>query len=231
MPEALTIDFTRPVPLFPLPNCALLPHATVPLHVFEHRYRDMVREALDSRGLIAMAVFAGDKWKHNYKGNPPLREYVCVGYIVQHQQLDDGRYNILLQGVCRARIVREINDGKTDYRRAELEPTEAESPMEIDLEERRAHLERQLNDPRLKQLAAVSAVHNWLSRDIPTPAMIDLAILTLCQDVERRYAMLAEADADKRADWLEHHLAETEKLLETAERLGPAVTDDGTPLN
>jgi len=213
MPEALTIDFTRPIPLFPLPNCALLPHATVPLHIFEQRYRQMTREALDSRGLIAMAVFESERWKHNYKGNPPLRDYVCVGHIVQHQQLDDGRYNILLQGVCRAKIVREIHDGETGYRRAELEPIEIETPMEIDLDERREHLERWLNRPRLQQLAAIQAV------------------LTLCHDVERRYAMLAEADPDQRAAWLEHHLAETERLLETAENLGPAVTDDGTPLN
>ena len=229
MPEAMTIDFARPIPLFPLPTCALLPHATVPLHIFEQRYREMTRDALDSRGLIAMATFKGAQWKHAYEDQPPIRDHVCVGYIVQHQQLDDGRYNILLQGVCRARVVEEVEHDA--YRQALLEPTETEAPMEIDFDERRQRIVDLLSRDRLKQLAAVSAVHNWLSREIPTAAMIDLAILTLCHDVERRYAMLAEPDPEKRADWLEHYLQDTDTLLRRAERLGPAVDDEGTPLN
>lgn len=229
MPEALTIDFAKPIPLFPLPSCALLPHATVPLHVFEPRYQKMTQEALDSHGLIAMAVFQGDKWQQQYHGKPPIREHVCVGYIVQHQQLQDGRYNILLQGVCRAKVVKELPH--ESYRMAMLEPTETESVMEIDLDDRRQRIEAMLKRPRLRQLAAIHAIGKWLSREVPTTAMIDLAILTLSQDNERRYAMLAEADVEKRADWLEHHLQQTDDLLAVAERLGPAVTDDGIPLN
>lgn len=229
MPEALTIDFDQPIPLFPLPSCTLLPYATVPLHIFESRYRQMTREALDSRGLIAMAVFEGDQWQQQYQGNPPIREHVCVGYIVQHQQLGDGRYNILLQGVCRAKVVREVPHDS--YRLAILEPTETETPLEIDLSDERERLEALLDRPRLKQLAAVTAVHEWLSRDVPTVAMVDLAMLTLCGDVEQRYAMLAEPDVTQRAAWLEHHLQQTDDLLARAERLGPAVSEDGVPLN
>ena len=54
MAQTVTIDFSQPVPLFPLPGCMLLPHATVPLHIFESRYRDMVGDVLDGAGLIAM---------------------------------------------------------------------------------------------------------------------------------------------------------------------------------
>lgn len=229
MPEALTIDFAKPIPLFPLPTCALLPHATVPLHVFEPRYRKMTREALDSRGLIAMAVFKGDQWQQEYENNPPIRDHVCVGYIVQHQKLEDGRYNILLQGVCRAKVVREVEH--ESYRLAVLEPTETEQPMEIDLSEQRECIEALLNRPRMKQLAAVGAVHQWLSREVPTAAMIDLAILTLCSDIEQRYAMLAEPDVEARAAWLEQHLRQTDELLVKAERLGSGVSEEGVPLN
>ncbi|MEX0655856.1 MAG: LON peptidase substrate-binding domain-containing protein [Phycisphaeraceae bacterium] len=223
MAEALTIDFDRPVPLFPLANCVLLPHAIVPLHVFEPRYRAMTREALDSTGLIAMAVFAGEQWKQAYADNPPVREHVCIGHIARHERLLDGRYNVLLQGLCRARVLREVEH--EPYRLAMLAPTEPAAPMEIDLSEHRERIEGMLNEPALKSLAAVHAMHNWLSDEIPTAAMIDLATLTLSQMVDERYAMLAEPDAESRAQWLEHHLGALRDVVEKANRLGPGKTD------
>lgn len=229
MPEAITVDFAQPIPLFPLRNCALLPHATVPIHVFEERYRTMTKEALEGSSLIAMAVFEGDAWQDNYEGSPPVRDHVCVGYIIRHQQLPDGRYNILLQGICRAKILRELPHD--EYRMAMLEPTETMPLMEIDMVEHRVRLQTILDDGTLKQLAAVSAMDDWLSDEVPTTAMVDLAILTLCQSVEDRYAMLAEPDPEARAVWLERFLEHTRKLLKTADRLGPAMTDDGIPLN
>ncbi|MFA9478298.1 LON peptidase substrate-binding domain-containing protein [Phycisphaerales bacterium AB-hyl4] len=218
MAEALTIDFDSPVPLFPLANCVLLPHAVVPLHIFEPRYRAMTREALDEAGLVAMAVFAGDGWKQDYTGNPAIREHVCVGYLVRHEKLPGGRFNVLMQGICRAKVVRELEH--EPYRLAMLEPTEVEAPMEIDLSEHRTRIESMLNEPALKSLASVHAMHRWLSEDLPTSAMIDLAALTLSQMVDERYAMLAEPDADRRALWLEQYLRKLRELVEQADRLG-----------
>src|SRR5690625_5169293 len=84
MSEMLTIDFNRPVPLFPMNHCALLPHATIPLHVFEPRYQVMVREALDSRGLLALGTYRDAPHPEEGVERPPVRPYVCVGYIVRH---------------------------------------------------------------------------------------------------------------------------------------------------
>ena len=106
MPEFVQVNFGRPMPLFPLPDTVLLPHAVLPLHIFEPRYRQMVEDVLDASGQIAMATFNDKDWKSHYHGTPPLRPAVCVGQIVQHEAMDDGRHNILLHGVCRARITR-----------------------------------------------------------------------------------------------------------------------------
>ena len=229
MSEMLTVDFTQPIPLFPLPTCALLPHAAVPLHIFEQRYRTLTRDALDSAGLIAMAVFAGDNWKQVYDNAPPLRDYVCVGKIVRHERLGDGRYNILLHGICRARILHEVD--ADDYRLAMLDPVDTETVMEIDLQDQRHRLEALLADVGLSQLVAVSTVRTWLSDELPTVALVDLAALAICQNAEDRYAMLAEPDALVRADWLLKHLQQTSDLLALADRMGPATDDDGLPLN
>ncbi len=206
-----------------------MPRARLPLHIFEPRYRAMVRDALDSRGLIAMATFNGRDWGKEHLGDPPIRPCVCVGYIVRHERLEDGRYNILLHGVARAKVVDEIDH--QPYRKARLEPIEHGSAMEIDLDEIRRRLETLLGDPLLKQLAAINTVNNWLSDEIPTAAMVDLAILTVCENTVCRYAMLAEPDLESRARWLERHLSDTRRTLEMASKLGEGRSEDGWALN
>ncbi|MGP1309805.1 MAG: LON peptidase substrate-binding domain-containing protein, partial [Phycisphaerales bacterium] len=93
---AIRVNFNRPMPVFPLREVVLFPHAAIPLHIFEERYRDMVDDALDGAGQIAMAVFEGERWTQEYHGRPPIRPAVCVGQILQHERLADGRYNIIL---------------------------------------------------------------------------------------------------------------------------------------
>jgi Lon protease-like protein len=229
MSETLTIDFRQPIPLFPLTNCVLLPHATVPLHIYEARYRKMTNDALDSRGLIAMATFEGDDWRKNYEGSPPLRPHVCVGYIVKHQRLEDGRFNLLLQGTCRARIIDEVPH--RPYRKALMEPLERETPMEIDLAEQREHIERLLDDPLLKELENVAKLQNWISREIPTNALIDLTTMTVCEDVEDRYAMLAQGIAEERAKWLVRWLKATKQTLALAKKFEPPTLPDRLNVN
>lgn len=229
MDSAISIDFGQPFPLFPLPNCVLLPHATIPLHIFEPRYRQMTGDALDNNNLIAMALFDGDEWKDEYYNTPPLRPHVCVGYIVRHESLDDGRYNILLQGVCRAKLIEETpND---PYRLGYLEPIEHQQSMEIDLGDQRVKLETLLNDPLLKSLSSVSAIHNWLSAEIPTSVLVDLAIMSICDDIEQRYAMLANNETISRAKWLLEHLKVTRQTLAIAEKFGNGQSTDGHNLN
>jgi len=229
MTEAIAIDFDQPVPVFPLHNLVLLPHATVPLHIFESRYRKMVRDAVKGQKLIAMALFDGDEWKEDYQGTPPIRPYVCIGYIIRHEPLPDGRFNILLQGVCRANITEEVPS--EPYRMARVNPTEHTTVMEIDLGEQRSGIETLLNDPLLRQLASVSAIQNWLSCEIPTPVLIDLAIWAICDNTEHRYGMLAEQDVQHRAAWLQSQLKYTRQTLATAERFGDGQSADGYSLN
>lgn len=228
--EVLRVNFAHPVPLFPLPNCVLLPHATIPLHIFESRYRTMTSDSLDSRGLIAMATFAGKTWKDDYEGNPPVRPHVCVGYIVKHDRFDDGRYNLLLQGVCRARIINELEES-TPYRQAVLEPVDTSQTMEVDLDDHRRRIEAYLHHDTLKSLKIVNAIHHWLTSDVPTTAVIDLTIMAICEETEQRYAMLAETDPGTRAAWLEGLLARTRTTIEIAERLGSGEDIDGVFLN
>jgi hypothetical protein len=214
--EILTIDFRRPLPLFPLPNCVLLPHATIPIHIFESRYRKMTSDALDSRGLIAMALFEGDGWRQDYEGSPPLRPSVCLGYIIDHLRLEDGRFNLILQGVCRAKITEEAPS--EPYRMALLQPTEVPPPREGELREHRRRLAALLNDPLLGELETVAGAKKWLQSDIPTSALVDLNLMVFCESIEERYSMLAENNAVSRARWLERLLQRTRSALGSGRR-------------
>jgi Lon protease-like protein len=227
--ESLTIDFGKPLPLFPLGATVLLPHATVPLHIFEPRYRELMRDTLGAQSLIAMATFAGEDWKLDYAGNPPLLGHVCVGYVIKHDQTADGRYNLLLQGICRARIRKELPH--QPYRIALLEPTENRDVMDIDLEDERQRLDSLLNDEVLRQLASVKAVGQWASREVPTAALIDLAILAMANRSADRYAMLEESDAHRRARWLTQHLEAARRSLHVASSFGSGKSEDGWCLN
>src|SRR5262245_6549171 len=90
----------------PLTNRVPLPHVMQPLHIFEARYRQMTEDALAGDRLIAMALLRPG-WEANYADRPDIHRVACLGRIVAEQRLDDGRFNILLRGLSRIRIIEE----------------------------------------------------------------------------------------------------------------------------
>ena len=94
------------LPIFPLGGAVLFPHATMPLHVFEPRYRQMTAHALEQDRPIAIAMLAPDE-APGVRGRPAVRPVAGVGFIEGSERLPDGRYLITLVGRWRARIVAE----------------------------------------------------------------------------------------------------------------------------
>ena len=115
------------VPLFPLPNVVLFPRVVLPLHIFEERYKAMTRHALEGDRRIAMALLRPG-WEKTYHDRPAIQPVVCVGSILSHEKLADGKYNFLLQGVSRAKIVAEVGQGP--YRLARLRKLVESDPGE-----------------------------------------------------------------------------------------------------
>lgn len=216
---SIQVNFGKPMPLFPLEQVTLLPQQVLPLHIFEPRYRQMVQTALDGAGQIAMAVFEGEGWKQEYHGRPALRPAVCVGQIVQHEKTLDGRYNLLLQGVCRARILDEVEpDGVRLYRSAFLEPIGVEPVDEDSLAGVRARLGAALAEGPLTRMAAAQPILEYLRNDeIPTIAILELISFTLVTESRVRYDLLAQGDAEARAQIVESCLADLAALVRRAE--------------
>ena len=105
---------TRRLSIFPLPGAILFPGLQLPLHIFEPRYRELVGSALAKDRLIGMV-----QPQRNAEGSP-LYAVGCVGRIGDVEALEDGRYNIVLEGEQRFRILREL-DVTTAFRQVEAE--------------------------------------------------------------------------------------------------------------
>ena len=129
-PPGKTIDVPDVIPIFPLPTVVLLPGEVLPLHIFEPRYVEMIRDSIASHHVIGMVeVMPG--FENDLPGSPPVRDVGCVGFIASHEELPDGRYLLWLFGLERFRIEEEP-DANTQYRQARVryEPT-PESPKRL----------------------------------------------------------------------------------------------------
>lgn len=105
---------TRRISLFPLTGAILFPGMQLPLHIFEPRYRDLVGDSLARDRMIGMVQPKGGG------DNPSLFTVGCLGRIGDVEAMDDGRYNVILEGLQRFTILKEL-DVSTAFRQAEGE--------------------------------------------------------------------------------------------------------------
>lgn len=240
MAKSIVVDFSRPVPLFPLGSTVLLPHAMQALHVFEPRYRQMVEACLSevrdgsliTARPIAMATVEATNARRT--GQPvPLKPAVCVGQIVRHERLSDGRHAIVLHGVCRARIDRiEEADGQRLFRQAMLRPIEPPGRLPPAMREARRAIKQLLLRPRVQRLASAKAVTQWAERDdLPGHAMVELLGSALIQDEQVRYAMLDCADPWERARMVAREIVHLETMVAAAEAQRPQTWPKGLSWN
>jgi Lon protease-like protein len=183
------------VPLFPLPGAILFPRSQLPLHIFEPRYREMVRDAVDGAGRIAMI----QPHRLDDDNLAPLYAVGCVGEIVSLEELEDGRFNIVLLGSNRFRLIRET-DVDAAYRCAEVDITafDDDEPPPLSLGQR-AEVEREAR--RLGDamgLAVDWAAVNRLDDETIVNAIAQVAPF----DIGAKQALLEQPTLDERADLL-----------------------------
>jgi uncharacterized protein len=114
------------LPIFPLPNIVHFPGVVVPLHVFESRYRALVKEAISTDSRIALALLKPG-YEDDYYGNPEVYPVTCAGQIIQHEELPDGRFYMTVMGLGRIAL-REQTQSKP-YRKFLAAPL-VEAPLQ-----------------------------------------------------------------------------------------------------
>ncbi len=215
-------QFLGRVRLFPLPNLVLFPHIMQPLHVFEPRYRALVRESLRSDRLIAMATLAPG-WQSAYEGRPPLYPVACLGQIATYHRLDDGSYNLLLCGVHRVRLLREFPPNHP-FREAEAEVCFDQWPAGEAADD--AALKAKLHQAFLGIAPMVCEVREQLdqllSSDLSLGTLTDVISYVLDISLRKKQALLEQLDVVRRAEMVLEQLAHGEQtgaappFLETA---------------
>ncbi len=188
-------DFAVAAPLFPLPNVVLFPRAVMALHIFEPRYQAMMAHALEHDNRIAMALLLPG-WERDYYGRPPIDPIVCVGAILNHEQLADGKYNLLLQGRVRARVVGER--AGYPFRIAQLAPTDESIPEESDLITERSRLREIFRHGQWKNTEIARHLDKCLGGTISTADAADLIAFNLLDDIPLKQSLLAESDVRRR---------------------------------
>jgi Lon protease-like protein len=189
--------------LFPLPNVVLFPNVFLPLHVFEPRYREMVADALTSDRMIGM-VLLRPGWDRDYEGRPPIYPIGCSGVMTHVEKLPDGRYNLVLRGLERFRILAENHE--RSYRRAAIEPLHERALVADDrtaIRRCREKLERMLSPAVLGDPRGGAAKSRSSEARIPTAMSDEDLINALAQylDLEplEKQALLEQPSLTTRA--------------------------------
>lgn len=191
-------DFSGRVRLFPLPNLVLFPHVVQPLHIFEHRYCEMLTDALASDRLIAMALLE-QGWESQYQARPPIAQAVCVGKIISHSPTEDRRHNILLAGVKRARVLQEI-DSVRPFREATVDVLEDYYPNH-DSAQRMclvARLQDLFHHFVPDGLAAQDSFQQLVGKQLPLGVLTDTIAYAMNLPLAIKQQLLAENNVDVR---------------------------------
>jgi Lon protease-like protein len=203
------------LPIFPLPDAVLFPGTLLPLHVFEPRYRDLTAQVLAGNRLMAIARLRPG-YQADYQGRPPVFAVAGVGYVIGDEKLPDGRYNIILRGVGRVIIERELPPDKS-FR-------EVRARMLVDTHSGRADALPVLHEQLIALCDRLSMALDaggddlrQLVRALPSPAgCADVLSAAMITDPDQRQALLEALDP---ADRLEQVTVRVTALLL---RLGPA---------
>jgi Lon protease-like protein len=195
-------DTTR---LFPLPNVVLFPHVVQPLHIFEPRYRQMTEDSLAGDRFLSIVLLMPG-WEAEYHDKPTIHKIACLGRIVADQRQEDGRYNLLLRGLARVRIVSEIESDKP-YRSAHVEVLQdvPANPPHV-----QQHLRRALSQIVKRWLSNKSKFaeqfQSLIDSDITLGALADIFSFALPMAPEFKQELLEEVDVEKRIRYMVEHL-------------------------
>lgn len=183
------------LPVFPLPGAILFPRSQLPLHIFEPRYREMVRDAMDGAGRIGMI----QPHRLDDDNQAPLYAVGCIGEIVSIEELDGGRYNIVLLGTNRFRFVNDIVSDSS-YRCAEvdIEAFDDDEPSPLSIAQR-AEVEREAR--RLGDAMGLAVDWDAVSR-LDDEMLVNAIAQVAPFDVGAKQALLEQVELEGRADLL-----------------------------
>ena len=194
-------DFPGIARLFPIPNLVMFPHVVQPLHVFEERYCEMMTDALASDSFVAMPILQPG-WEAEYESRPAIGPWACLGRVVLHKRLPEGHFNILLMGLARVKVEREL-DPLRSFRQAEVSLIDELVPEEDDQAAEALH--EQLTEAFRQFLArqvAPDSLQQLPGNIIPLGHLTDLMAYALPLGTGAKQKLLGEPSVLRRGEYL-----------------------------
>ena len=206
------------LPIFPLPNVVFFPKIILPLHVFEPRYKHMVRDVLQNERSIGL-ILLQEGWQADYFGAPSVHRIGCMGRIENYEKLPEGRFNILLHGLRRFELVRFVQE--QPYRLAAVRLLE-EKPFILEnqqqLRAREDLMEKFLT--YLQQVLGMELNDEKFDRSAPLETIVNQVAAVLDIPVQTKQQLLELSSMDKRLNQVRDIL---DKGLSHADKLGRVV--------
>ncbi len=222
----MEMEITLPdeVPVMTLPNAVFFPQALMPLHIFEPRYRQMLKDVLASNRLFAVAGLDPTEARNPNTFEPPYR-IATVGIIRACQKNDNGTSNLLLQGLCRVEIARIV--GEEPYRRIQVRALSSEAGGTSDENELlRRELARLLNVKQRLAAGAAAEMTAFLKTVDDPEAFVDIAAFSLCEDPRVKQKLLETLDVHRRLELFSRQLRGEIEQLKLRRRLQGQLPDD-----
>ncbi len=218
MDGELPAFFPGQAPIFALPGTVLFPGSRLPLHIFEPRYREMVRRALDTDRLVAIALLKPG-WEGDYEGNPPVYAVATLGQIIMEQALPDGRFNIVLEGLTRFRVGELVQETPYRIAKGELLRDRVDPLDEETLRTRSMHLHAVATRLSVEDFSFAAAANRALSAGGSPGRFADMIAAGLEMEISAKQRLIEEADVAKRVDLLLEALkARLERIEESKRR-------------
>lgn len=195
----MEMEITLPdeVPVMTLPHTAFFPQALMPLHIFEPRYKQMLRDVLSTNRLFAVAGLDLERAANEPGQFEPPHRVASVGIVRACQKNDNGTSNLLLQGICRVEIVNIVHN--EPYRRIRVRAL-ASQPGATDDENQhlRRELARLLNLKTKLAAAGANEMAAFLKTVEDPEAFVDIAAFSLCENVPLKQKLLETLNVHRR---------------------------------
>jgi Lon protease-like protein len=193
--SALHVSRAITIPIFPLAGAILFPRSQIPLHIFEPRYRELVRDAIDGAGRIGMI----QPLCPDDDNQAPLYDIGCLGEIVGIEELEDGRFNIVLLGSTRFRMIGEVaHEGAYRCASVDIETFDDSEPEPLGIAQR-AEVEREAR--RLGDAMGLAVDWDAVAR-LDDEMLVNAIAQVAPFDTGAKQALLEQATLEGRADLL-----------------------------
>ncbi len=193
-------DLPASVPIFPLSGALLLPYSHRPLNIFEPRYIEMIDAALGAERLVGL-IQPQDTTEESPKGQAPLQSIGCIGRLTHFEESGDGRYFVILEGVARFRLLREISV-ETPYRQAEISAEDFASDFTRDFGE--AAVDRARFVKMMRDYAEFANIElNWEEiENTGTADLVNFCCMVSPHGAAEKQALLEAPSLEARAETL-----------------------------